>query len=134
MHHLGTHILIELYDCNCEILNDADRIEAFMNEAAEKSGATIVSSHCNRFNPIGISAVVIIAESHVTIHTWPEHGSAAVDVFTCGDKVKPWIVRDILEERLEAKRCSAMEMRRGLFDRPLPYKAEALTDSKENDT
>ena len=125
MYQLGTHILIELYDCDCEILNDPEGIEEIMKDAAVKSGATIVSSHSNLFNPHGVSGVVIIAESHITIHTWPEHGYAAVDVFTCGDTVKPWIVKDVMEEALQAKRCSAMEMRRGLFDKPVKYKADS---------
>lgn len=124
MHQLGTHILIELYDCNSKTLNDPQIVEDIMKDAAVKSGATIVSSHSNMFNPHGVSGVVIIAESHITIHTWPEHGYAAVDVFTCGDKVNPWIVKDVMEESLGAKRCSAMEMRRGLFDEPVKYKAE----------
>ncbi|MCM8536191.1 MAG: adenosylmethionine decarboxylase [Lentisphaeraceae bacterium] len=122
MHHLGTHILIELYDCDRELLNDPERIEACMKEAAVESGATIVSSHSNLFNPHGVSGVVIIAESHITIHTWPEHGYAAVDVFTCGETVSPWIVKDVMEKKLSSKRCSAMEVRRGLFDQPVKYK------------
>ncbi|MCM8531050.1 MAG: adenosylmethionine decarboxylase [Lentisphaeraceae bacterium] len=124
MHHLGTHILIELYDCDRELLNDPELIEEFMKEAAIESGATIVSSHSNLFNPHGVSGVVIIAESHITIHTWPEHDYAAVDVFTCGETVSPWIVKDVMEQKLSSKRCSAMEVRRGLFDQPVKYKAE----------
>jgi S-adenosylmethionine decarboxylase len=124
MHQLGTHILIELYDCDRDLLNDPEKIECIMKEAAVKSGATIVSSHTNLFNPHGVSGVVIIAESHITIHTWPEHAYAAVDVFTCGDKVSPWIVKDVMESALSSQRCSAMEMRRGLFDKPVKYKAD----------
>jgi S-adenosylmethionine decarboxylase proenzyme len=124
MHHLGTHILIELYDCDRDILNDAKRIEKYMNESAVESGATIVSSHTNLFNPHGVSGVVIIAESHITIHTWPEHGYAAVDAFTCGTTVSPWKVKEVLEQRLGAKRTSVMEMKRGIFDQPVEFKDE----------
>lgn len=124
MHHLGTHILVELYGCDRELLNDPAKVEQIMNDAAVKSGATIFSSHSNLFNPHGVSAVVIIAESHITIHTWPEHGYAAVDVFTCGESVSPWVVKDIMEKELKAERTSAMEMRRGLFDHPVAYKTE----------
>lgn len=122
MHHLGTHILIELYDCSAQLLNDAKQVERFLVQAAKEAGATIVSSHSNLFNPHGVSAVVIIAESHVTVHTWPEHRYAAVDVFTCGDKVKPWKVQAFLEKAFGASRCSAMEIRRGLFEHKVEYK------------
>ena len=124
MHHLGTHILIELYECDKDLLNDPDKIEVIMKDAAIKSAATIVSSHTNLFNPHGVSGVVVIAESHITIHTWPEHGYAAVDVFTCGETVSPWKVKDVMEEALSSQRCSAMEVRRGLFDQPVKYKAD----------
>ena len=122
MHHLGTHLIIELYDCNRDLLNEPKLIEEHMRAAAVESGATIVSSHANLFNPHGVSAVVIIAESHITIQTWPEHGYAAIDVFTCGTSVSPWKVKDYLESVLEAKTSSAMEMKRGLFKQPVDYK------------
>lgn len=122
MHHLGTHLLVELYGCDGAKLNNPPEIEAAMNEAAKASGATVVSSHANLFNPHGVSAVVIIAESHLTLHTWPEHGYAALDVFTCGETVKPWVIKDFLERALSAARCSAMEVRRGLFEQPAAYK------------
>lgn len=123
MHHLGTHILIELYECDPEILNSPEQIEEIMKRSAIESGATIVSVNTNMFNPFGVSGVVVIAESHITIHTWPEHNYAAVDVFTCGTTVQPWVVKDIMEQALKAKRCSTMELKRGLFDTPVAYKA-----------
>jgi S-adenosylmethionine decarboxylase proenzyme len=85
-------------------------------EAAEAARFTVVSSHTNLFNPHGVSGVVIIAESHITIHTWPENEYAAVDVFTCGDKNSGWKIREYLEQTLKAKRCSAVELNRGLFE------------------
>jgi len=104
---LGRHLLIELYDCDTAILNDPQLIQTYMEEAAIASGATIVSSHTNLFNPHGVSGVVIIAESHITVHTWPEHAYAAVDAFTCGDSVDPWVVEEVLKERLKSKRTTA---------------------------
>lgn len=127
MHHLGTHLLIELYECSKLQLDDAQAIEQLLVCAATEAGATVISSHANLFNPHGVSAVVIIAESHVTIHTWPEHRYAAIDVFTCGDKIKPWRVQEILSKGLGAQRCSAMEMRRGLFEN---ITEKPLTDIK----
>ena len=113
MKALGRHILVEFYDCNPSLLNKADFIEKVMNEAADKAGATIVTSNFHHFNPHGVSGVVIIAESHLTIHTWPEYGYAAVDLFTCGETVDPWIAFEHLKQTLECSHYSAMEMKRG---------------------
>lgn len=113
MTHLGNHLLVELYDCDREMLNNSVKIEEFMNEAALASGATIVSSHTNLFNPHGVSGVVIIAESHITIHTWPEHGYAAVDAFTCGESVDTMKIKEILTQRLSAQSSSHQIFKRG---------------------
>ncbi|HBI26269.1 MAG TPA: adenosylmethionine decarboxylase, partial [Peptococcaceae bacterium] len=69
----------------------------------------------HKFSPQGVSGVVIISESHLTIHTWPELGYAAVDVFTCGDKINPWDACKHLSEILQAEHVTATEMRRGIM-------------------
>jgi len=63
-----------------------------------------------------VSGVVVIAESHVSIHTWPEYDYAAVDIFTCGDTIDPWIIQEELKEALESNNSSSVEMKRGLFN------------------
>lgn len=113
MEALGKHILVELYDCNREILNNPELIKTTMNEAANLAGATIVSSNFHHFSPHGVSGVVVIAESHLTIHTWPEYGYAAIDLFTCGETVDPWIAFDFLKKKYESAHFSVMEMKRG---------------------
>lgn len=115
MKALGRHLLIEFYDCDTAILNQPETIESLMKNAAIQSGATIVSTHTNLFNPHGVSGVVVIAESHITIHTWPELAYASVDAFTCGDSVDPWRIKDCLENDLKAQRTEAIELQRGLF-------------------
>ena len=85
MDYLGKHLIIELYNCGGALLSDSKQIEIIMQETALAMGATIVQSNFHHFTPLGVSGVVIIKESHLTIHTWPEHGYAAVDVFTCGE-------------------------------------------------
>lgn len=107
------HLLIELHDCSTAQLNDADGIDRAMRAAAEAAGATVLSARFHRFSPQGVSGVVIIAESHLTIHTWPERGYAAVDVFTCGETVDPWAALERLKADLGAARCEAVEMARG---------------------
>ncbi len=118
MQALGRHILLELYQCNIETLNEPARIESILIEATKASGATIVSHDFHAFNPYGVSGVIIIAESHVTIHTWPEYGYAAVDIFTCGESIDPWVIQDKIAADLGSESTSTMEMKRGLFKMP----------------
>ncbi len=82
---LGMHYLAEFHQCPYEIINDAGRVEEIMNRAAEKSRATVIKSLFHTFSPHGVSGIIVIAESHFAIHTWPEYGYASVDLFSCGD-------------------------------------------------
>jgi S-adenosylmethionine decarboxylase len=86
-----------------------------MVEAARRAQATIVDVAFHEFNPFGISGVVVIAESHLTIHTWPEYRYAAVDVFSCGETLQPQVAVDYLVEQLGASRASVVELQRGVF-------------------
>lgn len=113
MNSLGCHILVEFSGCEASVLDDVSKIEALMIEAAEKAGATVIQSTFHHFSPIGVSGVVVIQESHLAIHTWPEYGYAAVDLFTCGDTVEPWISFDHLKKSFKATNHSAIEMYRG---------------------
>nr|WP_330392758.1 adenosylmethionine decarboxylase [Asaccharospora irregularis] len=113
---LGRHILVEYYNCDEEILRDPQLIEKYMNDAALNAKATIVDSVFHHFNPWGVSGAVIIAESHLTIHTWPEYGYAAADFFTCGD-IDPWKSFELLEELLCAERSESTEIPRGLVSK-----------------
>ena len=106
----------EFFGCDQGILNDRASIEHIMNDAAEICGATIVNSVFHLFNPHGISGVVVIAESHLAIHTWPEFNYAAVDVFTCGTRVDPWRALNYLEHELRAEKASTVEVQRGELD------------------
>jgi len=113
---LGRHILTEFYNCDRVLLNNFSEIKKIMTKAAKKSGATVLETVFHLFNPHGISGVVVIAESHLAIHTWPEYGYAAVDLFTCGDDVDPWVAFDFLKKELKAQYSSAMEMKRGQLE------------------
>lgn len=113
MASLGRHIIVEYYDCTPELLNDVVGIEKSMENAAEEAGATIINSTFHHFSPYGVSGVVVIQESHLAIHTWPEFGYASVDLFTCGDTVNPWVSYQMLKEAFEAGHGSAVELSRG---------------------
>ena len=110
---LGRHILVEYYNCDAEVLKDPNFIEREMRQAALEAKATIVTSDFHHFKPWGVSGAVIVAESHLTIHTWPEYGFAACDFFTCGD-IDPWESFEYLEKVLKAEFSESVEIPRGL--------------------
>jgi S-adenosylmethionine decarboxylase len=110
---LGKHVLVELYDCDYKLLNDINFIKEVMLEAAKKSGATVLGESFHQFSPQGVSGVIIIAESHLTIHTWPEHGYAGADIFTCGTRVKPEKAAEVIIARLKPVTHSIIKMDRG---------------------
>ncbi|MBU2567345.1 MAG: adenosylmethionine decarboxylase [Elusimicrobia bacterium] len=116
MKSLGKQLLIELYDCKPKLLNDVKAIENIMKEAAEYSRAKIIDAIFHRFNPHGVSGVIVIAESHLSIHTWPEYGFASADVYTCGNKVNPWRAYRYLIKKLKPKNSTAMELKRGVLN------------------
>jgi len=113
---LGRHLLLELKDCNPEVLNDLDFLKDCLRTAAEEAGATVIADSFHQFTPYGVSGVVIVAESHLFIHTWPEHDYAAVDIFTCGNSVEPRKAAELIIDRLGAKNPSLIELRRGLME------------------
>ena len=113
---LGHHLTAEFYDCASDILADAGRMEKIFVHAAAVSGAHVLGSHFHAFEPQGVSGFVIIAESHFSVHAWPEHDYAAVDIFTCGETIEPWKLFHHLKDALKSKHASNMELKRGLFD------------------
>jgi S-adenosylmethionine decarboxylase len=108
-------VLLELFDCDAEALTSLEVVKSAMVEAARRAQATIVDVVFHEFNPFGISGVVVIAESHLAVHTWPEYGYAAVDVFSCGDTLQPRVAVDYLVEQFGAGRTSVVEVQRGVF-------------------
>lgn len=116
MNSLGRHVLVEFFGCSAEILNDVSLIESSMVKAAKEAGATVINSVFHHFSPFGVSGVVVIQESHLAIHTWPEYRYAAVDLFTCGDSVNPWVSFDQLKASFQADYGSALELNRGQLE------------------
>lgn len=116
MQALGKHVLAEFYKCDSAIINDVALVEKSMIEAAKRAKATVISSSFHHFSPFGVSGTVVIAESHLAIHTWPEYGYASIDIYTCGETIEPWVAFKYLVKKFKAKETSMMEMKRGLFD------------------
>jgi len=111
---LGLHLLLELKDCNPELLNDLDYVRQAMVSAARKVGAHIIGESFHRFSPQGVTGILAIAESHISIHTWPEYRYAAADIFACGSSFEPRKAAEVLVEQLEAKDTDIKEIRRGM--------------------
>lgn len=111
---LGSHLLIELYGCDPSSLEREDHVGQVMHNAAVASEATIVTDSFHEFQPYGVSGAVIIQESHYTIHTWPEHKYAAVDLFYCGGTIKVHNAVDVLREGFRPSKIKFLVVRRGL--------------------
>ncbi len=122
MSALGRHVLAEFYGCPEKVLCDREVIKQLMVEAALEAGAEVKETVFHQFSPQGVSGVVVISESHLAIHSWPEFGYAAVDIFTCGQSVDPWVSCNYLRAALSAQNMSAREIKRGIFDTHLDHK------------
>ena len=113
MNALGTQLVRELTECDRDLLDDLSYVKSTMIQAAQAVGATIVGESFHKFNPLGVTGVLAIAESHMCIHTWPEYAYAAVDIFTCGESFRPHEAADLLIKRLNCKESSLTEIKRG---------------------
>ncbi|MFO0980802.1 MAG: adenosylmethionine decarboxylase [Planctomycetota bacterium] len=112
MQALGKHVLLDLRGCAPEVLRDATAMREIMSGAATAAGATILHASFNEFQPFGVSGVVVIKESHLTVHTWPEYGIAAVDIFTCGSTLDAAPAARHILTQLAAKEHSLIEFKR----------------------
>jgi len=110
---LGTHLLLDLRQCNPDLLNDLQYIKQAMMRAATEAGAAVLGENFHKFDPLGVTGIIAIAESHLAIHTWPEHGYAAVDIFTCGNSFGYQNAAQLIIERLECAEHRTTELKRG---------------------
>jgi len=104
--HQSKHLLLELYRCDCEKLNDESFLRCILNRAAKLANAKVLHLISNKFEPQGVTAIALLAESHISIHTWPESNYSAVDIFTCGKNMMPELASKYLIESLMAKEHS----------------------------
>lgn len=110
----GTHLIVELAGCNQEALNDEVFLREKLREAAQTAGTTILSVHSHKFTPAGVTAFALLAESHISIHTWPELGYAAVDAFTCGHSTHTELAIETVAQALGSKNTKVITVKRGL--------------------
>ena len=122
--HKSKHLLLELYRCNCEKLNDESFLRCTLNRAAKLANATVLNLISNKFEPQGVTAIALLAESHISIHTWPESNYSAVDIFTCGQNMMPELASQYLIDSLMAKEHSLRVIER---NPPLPVSSQIRT-------
>lgn len=120
MDTLGRHLLIELWGCR-RATNDCDAVRRAIVESVAAIRATILNLHVHAFSPYGVTGVAVLAESHLSIHTWPEHGYVAADVFTCGDTAEPKAAVEVLRAAFQAEHAEMQQLLRGV--RPLRTRA-----------
>jgi S-adenosylmethionine decarboxylase len=109
---VGKHCILELYNCDSAKLDDEAFLRNAITTAAKRAGATLLNLITHRFEPQGVTGLALLAESHISIHTWPESGYAAVDVFTCGDHTMPERACIVLSEELNAATYKLKSFRR----------------------
>lgn len=116
MKALGCHILAEFSNCDRDILKDISKVKQIMVQAALSARTEIRETAFHKFSPHGVSGVIVIAESHLSIHTWPEYGYAAVDIYTCGNNARPWKACEYIAKAFASKFVAFTEIKRGVPD------------------
>ena len=113
MASIGSHCILEMYDCPEGLLNDPVFIAQAVREASIEAGSTLLEEVRHAFEPQGVTALALLAESHISVHTWPESGYAAADVFTCGEQAEPEKACEFLVRKLQARHYSLRRIERG---------------------
>lgn len=131
MKPLGRHIIVELSQCNPNVLGSLSKVQEYIVEAAKRANAHIREVALHKFSPEGVSGVVILAESHLSIHTWPNIGYAAVDIYTCGETADPSKACEFLAEAFEAGQVAQSVLERGIETPEGWYSHTSLFSSDE---
>ncbi|MEM9462657.1 MAG: adenosylmethionine decarboxylase [Myxococcota bacterium] len=131
---IGSHWILEMYDCPPEVIDDLERVRQAIRGAAKAARSTMLHESAHRFEPQGVTALGLLAESHISVHTWPELGYAAADVFTCGEHALPEQACEHLAKVLQAGRRQVQHFERGTAappERPLrePQPLVAATEA-----
>ena len=113
MEQQGSHIILDLHDCDADKLDDADYIKDMLEKAAIEAKAHIIQTILHRYQPQGVTGVCLVSESHLSIHTWPEYRFAAVDIFMCGKEGFPEKAREYIRNALEGEEGYVMAIPRG---------------------
>ncbi|MDX1917830.1 MAG: adenosylmethionine decarboxylase [Candidatus Caenarcaniphilales bacterium] len=128
---VGRHVIADLTHCNSNLIADLDFVKKILEEAVVKAKATIISSRFHRFSPTGVSGIILLSESHCSIHTWPDEGYAAIDIYTCGEHVFPQVACDHIAGQLQAKKVCLTTLERGLR---VPYDSAYIHEVQQATT
>ncbi len=110
----GRHLILDLYDCDPEILNDYEELQRLLEASLVMAKANILRIFGEKFEPQGVTLLALLAESHASIHTWPELGYAAIDLYTCGDKTETHKAAEFLKSKLKAEIAEQKELSRSV--------------------
>ncbi len=111
---VGSHYILDVYGCSHDVLDDLPLLQRVLLEALVRAGATVITDVFHKFSPQGVTGVVVIAESHASVHTWPESGFAAFDIFTCGVNMNADIAIQHLVQALNPEKHLVREIPRGV--------------------
>ena len=117
MKALGKHFIVELYGCDPQLISHHNSVEAVLLRAAKQAKANIIDYYFHEFSPYGVSGFIIISQSHLSIHTWPEHGYCAIDIFTCSETVNERAAIEYIGNSFKAGRVEISELERGVLSR-----------------
>lgn len=109
----GTHVILDLHGCNKELLNSESVIRNALDESCKLANCKILKKLVYKFQPQGVTGILLLEESHIAIHTYPEHGSCFIDIYTCGDKATPEMAIRFLEDFFESKNMEVKKIHRG---------------------
>jgi len=112
----GDHYLVDLHGCDASVIGKVEPTQEALLSAAERCGSTIIKYFFHQFSPMGVSGVILIAESHFSVHTWPENNFVAVDIYTSGDVMQPDIAITLLQEAFSADRLEIVRVTRGQIE------------------
>jgi len=130
---LGYHWIVDLHGCPSDLLDDHELIRSRLKETTDRFGLTLLNIVSNQFEPQGVTAIGLLAESHMSIHTWPEHGYAAIDIFTCGSEARLKSACRFIADALQAQSCSVLRLRRGLLNHDGTSRMASEPISLDND-
>jgi S-adenosylmethionine decarboxylase len=114
---LGRHVIADLSGCASHLISSVDYVQEVLEVAVVRAGATIINSIFHKFSPTGVSGIILLSESHCSIHTWPGEEYAAIDIYTCGEHVFPQVAAEYIADKLHAKEICFSSLERGL-ERP----------------
>jgi S-adenosylmethionine decarboxylase len=110
---MGSHYLLDVTGCDAAILDSVSDVSKLLETAAQLAGATVIGTQHHKFSPQGVSVVCLLSESHISIHTWPEHGAATIDIYTCGENCRPRVACEYILEKLKPTNSSLSSVARG---------------------